>query len=86
MEKKTPITTDIETNWTETVQSFDDLNLNENLLRGIYGKIFIKVMVMKNPLLFNKKVQPLFLREETLLLKLNQEWVKLQHFQLQLFN
>ena len=56
MEKKTPITTDIETNWTETVQSFDDLNLNENLLRGIYGKIFIKVMVMKNPLLFNKKV------------------------------
>ena len=23
--------------WTETVQSFDDLNLNENLLRGIYG-------------------------------------------------
>jgi len=48
MEKRQPITTDIETNWTETVQSFDDLNLNENLLRGIYGNFFYKVMVIKN--------------------------------------
>ena len=37
MEKKQEITTDIETNWHESVQSFDDLNLHESLLRGIYG-------------------------------------------------
>ena len=38
MEKKVEITTDIDTNWFESVDSFDDLKLNENLLRGIYGK------------------------------------------------
>jgi hypothetical protein len=37
MEKKTEQTTDIETNWFESVDSFDDLKLDENLLRGIYG-------------------------------------------------
>ena len=39
MEKRQEITTDIDTNWFESVESFDDLKLNENLLRGIYGII-----------------------------------------------
>jgi hypothetical protein len=40
VEKKAQATTDIETNWFESVDNFNDLNLNENLLRGIYGKYF----------------------------------------------
>jgi len=34
---KEPITTDIETNWFESVDSFHKLGLKEELLRGIYG-------------------------------------------------
>lgn len=62
MEKKQPTTTttDIETNWFESVNSFNDLELNENLLRGIYGKDLNQVMVLKNPLSFNKKELSLF--------------------------
>jgi len=37
VEKKVQVTTDIETNWFESVDNFNDLNLNEDLLRGIYG-------------------------------------------------
>ena len=37
VEKKAQVTTDIETNWFESVDNFNDLNLNEDLLRGIYG-------------------------------------------------
>jgi len=33
---------DIESNWTETVESFDALELNEDLLRGIYAYGFEK--------------------------------------------
>jgi len=32
------VTTDIETNWFESVDSFHKLGLKEELLRGIYGK------------------------------------------------
>jgi len=31
------VTTDIETNWFESVDSFHKLGLKEELLRGIYG-------------------------------------------------
>jgi hypothetical protein len=30
---------EIKTNWTESVENFDDLNIKPDLLRGIYGKI-----------------------------------------------
>ena len=32
----------LQTNWTEIVDSFDDMNLKEELLRGIYGYGFEK--------------------------------------------
>ena len=35
------VTTDIETNWFESVDSFHKLGLKEELLRGIYGKYYI---------------------------------------------
>lgn len=35
--------TKIETNWFDVAQTFDDLNIKEELLRGIYGMfIYIK--------------------------------------------
>jgi hypothetical protein len=46
MEKKQPVTTDIETNWNESVDSFDDLNLKEDLLRGIYGNLIIYFLTL----------------------------------------
>ena len=30
-----------ETNWTESVQEFEDLNLKKDLLRGIFGYGFV---------------------------------------------
>ena len=33
---------DMETNWTETIETFDELNLKTDLLRGIYGYGFDK--------------------------------------------
>lgn len=35
-------TEDMETNWTETIETFDELNLKTDLLRGIYGYGFDK--------------------------------------------
>ena len=32
----------IESNWTKSVDKFDDLGLKEDLLRGIYGYGFVK--------------------------------------------
>ena len=32
----------VESNWTETVENFEDLNIQEALLRGIYGYGFEK--------------------------------------------
>jgi len=48
MEKRQPVTTDIETNWSESVDSFDDLNLKEDLLRGIYGNYIINFFILFN--------------------------------------
>ena len=48
MEKRQPVTTDIETNWNESVDSFDDLNLKEDLLRGIYGNLIIYFLTLFN--------------------------------------
>jgi len=36
-----------ETNWTQTVETFEDLNLKTNLLRGIYGVGFVKPSIIQ---------------------------------------
>ena len=33
---------DFKTNWEETVESFDDVGLKEEVLRGVYGYGFVK--------------------------------------------
>ena len=33
---------DFKTNWDETVESFDDMGLKEDVLRGVYGYGFVK--------------------------------------------
>lgn len=38
---------DIESNWDKEVESFDDLNLNTDLLRGIYAYGFEKPSVIQ---------------------------------------
>lgn len=65
----------------KTVDNFEELELNADLLRGIYGiSWIIKPSVLKNHRLFNKKASSQLSARETLLLKLNQEQGKLQHF------
>lgn len=36
-EKKEPISESVKTNWTQEIKRFDELGLNDELLRGIYG-------------------------------------------------
>ena len=61
----------------KSVDTFEELNLNPDLLRGIYGNFFIiQLSVSKSHLLFNKRVFSQLLVKETLLLKLNQEQEK----------
>jgi translation initiation factor 4A len=45
--EKAPVTTDVVTNWTESVESFDQLGLKEELLRGIYGYGFEKPSIIQ---------------------------------------
>jgi translation initiation factor 4A len=33
---------EFKTNWEESVEKFDDLGLNEQVLRGVYGYGFVK--------------------------------------------
>ena len=40
----------MESNWTESVESFDDLGVKEELLRGIYG-IFFKILYKKKSII-----------------------------------
>ena len=39
-QKIEPTASDLETNWTESVDNFDALELKSELLRGIYGNSF----------------------------------------------
>ena len=39
----------LETNWDESVETFDELNLKPELLRGIYGYGFEKPSVNRKP-------------------------------------
>ncbi len=40
-EKKEPVTTDLTTNWFTSVETFDQLEIKEDLLRGIFGNHFL---------------------------------------------
>jgi translation initiation factor 4A len=67
MEKKLEITTDIDTNWFESVESFDDLKLNENLLRGIYGKYIISGYGYEKPSIIQSRgIMPLLRGRDTI--------------------
>ena len=69
------------------VDSFEELNLNPDLLRGIYGKPpFTQLSAFKSHPSFNKRVLSLSSAKRTPLLKLNQGQVKLQPFPLVSFN
>lgn len=58
----------------KTVDTFEELNLNPDLLRGIYGKFFLtQLSVSKSHPSFNKRVFSLLSTKKTLLLKPNQE-------------
>jgi len=67
---KTTQQTEIKTNWEETIESFDQLDLKPDLLRGIYGNfpllksllLYFKVMVSLNLPLSNPREFFLFLR------------------------
>ena len=63
------------------VDSFEELNLNPDLLRGIYGShSFIQLLAFKSPPSFNKRVLSQSSVRKTLSLKHNQEQVKLPLF------
>ena len=63
------------------VDSFEELNLNPDLLRGIYGNhSFIQLLVFKSLPSFNKRVLSQLSARKTPSLKHNPEQVKLQLF------
>ena len=53
--------TEIKTNWEETVESFDQLNLKPDLLRGIYGYGFVKPSIIQS-----KGVLPILKGKDTI--------------------
>lgn len=53
--------TEIKTNWEESVESFDQLNLREELLRGIYGYGFERPSVIQQ-----KGILPLLRGKDTI--------------------
>lgn len=52
---------EIESNWEEKVEKFDELNLKEALLRGIYGYGFTKPSPIQQ-----KGILPLLKRKDTI--------------------
>lgn len=54
-------TVEIESNWSQRVDSFDDLNLKEELLRGIYGYGFEKPSVIQQT-----GILPVLTRKDTI--------------------
>lgn len=76
---------EIESNWEEKVDSFDQLNLREDLLRGIYGYGFTKPSPIQQ-----KGILPLLKKKDTIAQVLlrqfinrhNQEQGRLQHLPL----
>lgn len=60
-EEKKPEEHEIESNWEEKVDSFDELHLKEELLRGIYGYGFTKPSPIQQ-----KGILPLLKRRDTI--------------------
>lgn len=52
---------EIESNWTEKVDTFDELKLNELLLRGVYGYGFSKPSPIQQ-----RGILPLLLKRDTI--------------------
>jgi translation initiation factor 4A len=59
--KDKPTTTEFDTNWTDTVDSFDALELKKDLIRGIYGYGFTKPSVIQQ-----KGILPLLKGKDTI--------------------
>merc|ERR1719326_1003502 len=53
--------TTIETNWDEVIESFDDMELNENILRGIYSYGFERPSAIQQ-----RAIRPLILGRDTI--------------------
>lgn len=51
----------LESNWTEVVETFEDLKLKKDLLRGIFGKGFVKPSAIQQ-----KGIKPLILKKDTI--------------------
>ena len=51
----------LESNWDQSVQKFEDLNLNPDLLRGIFGYGFVKPSIIQQ-----KGILPLIQRKDTI--------------------
>ncbi len=69
----------------KVIQSFDDMGLKEDLIRGIYAysKDFyweLKLQILRNLRLSNREQSDRSSKEEMLLLKHSQVLVKPQHF------
>jgi translation initiation factor 4A len=60
-EEKKSDEVEIESNWTEKIDSFDELKLNELLLRGIYGYGFSKPSPIQQ-----RGILPLLLKRDTI--------------------
>jgi len=54
-------TQEITTNWTESVDTFDDLGIKEELLRGIYGYGYEKPSIIQQ-----KGILPLLKARDTI--------------------
>jgi len=71
----------------KTIDTFEELNLNPDLLRGIYGiNSLTQLSVLKSHPLFNKKEFSQLSAKKTLSLKHNQEQAKLLPFPLEFSN
>lgn len=51
----------LESNWTEVVESFEDMKLKKDLLRGIFGYGFVKPSAIQQ-----KGIMPLTLKRDTI--------------------
>jgi translation initiation factor 4A len=60
-DKTNLVSTDVQSNWDEIVQNFEDLNLKNELLRGVYGYGFTKPSIIQQ-----KGILPLLKGKDTL--------------------
>ena len=49
----------LDSNWTETVENFEDLNLKKDLLRGVFGYGFVKPSAIQQ-----KAIKPIIMKKD----------------------